>query len=70
MVSQEEHRRILREWQEMDEEQRLDGGLTHELYCTLCGIPFWLYISEHFGPPADSNQGGFAWAAYYLARKC
>lgn len=69
MVSKEEHGRILREWQEQDEKQRLDRGLMHEHYCTLCGIPFWLYMSEHFGGPADNDEGGFAWASYFLARK-
>lgn len=66
MVSREEHRRILCEWQERDEKRRRDEGFPHESYCTLCGIPFWLYL-EYNG--FVDSEGDFDWASYFLARK-
>ena len=69
MVMNEEDRKTLRLWQGLSEGDKLDAGITHEFYCTLCGIPFWLYESHHHGAPEDSGEGGFAWAGYFLARK-
>ena len=64
----EEEARITREWQQLNEAERRDEGLAHELYCTLCGIPFWLSWDPH-GYTTEGNDNCFAWANYFLARE-
>ena len=56
------------QWQELSEAERLDIGFAHEFYCTLCGIPFWLYLTRHRGT-FESDEDCFAWASFFLARK-
>ena len=64
----EEKARILREWQELSEAEKRDEGLAHELYCTLCGIPFWLSWDPH-GYTSEGDENCFAWVSYFFARK-
>ena len=67
MVNEEEAR-IYREWHQLSEAERRDEGLAHELYCTLCGIPFWLSWGLHgFTSEGDGNH--FAWVNYFFARE-
>lgn len=47
---------------------RLRDNPTHELYCTLCGVPFWLYLNLGRGNP-ENGPDDLAWTGYFLARK-
>lgn len=40
-------------------------GPPHEAYCTLCGVPFWLYMELS----GDDQDDSYYWVSYFLARK-
>ena len=64
----EEEARIFREWHSLSEAERRDEGLAHELYCTLCGIPFWLSRGPH-SYTSEGEEDCFLWVKYFFARK-
>ena len=64
----EEEARITREWQQLSEAERRVEGLAHELYCTLCGIPFWFSWDPH-GYTSEGDENCLAWVNYFLARE-
>ena len=64
----EEEARIFREWPQLSEAERRDEGLAHELYCTLCGIPFRLSWVPH-GYTSEGDENCLAWINYFLARE-
>ena len=63
-----EEAKILLERHRLYKAQRLDEGLPHELYCTLCGIPFWFLWNLH-GYFSAGDENFYAWVSYFLARE-
>ena len=64
----EEQARIYREWPRLSAAERRDEGIAHELYCTLCGVPFWVNWLRNVCT-CKGDEDCFAWVNYFLARE-
>ena len=55
---------------EAEERIVMDNGLwaEHQIYCTLCGVPFWSY-AHLFRRDSGGRHHDPLWVSYYLARK-
>ena len=49
-------------------EEYIPGVIPHEMYCTLCGIPFWSYM-EFNGYTHKDEEDDRIWLSFFLGRK-
>ena len=56
------------EWGPLSNEHVFLEGVTHEMYCTLCGVPFDFDcdIRHRY---SKNGVDCFVWSSYFLARK-
>ena len=67
MASNELQKMLVAKWQGLSEQQKLDCGLPHQIYCTLCGVPFESIPDLH-SRDSEDFENEYAWVGYHCAR--
>ena len=58
----------LTQWHQLSAEDKFEGGPSHETCCTLCGVPFFIYLAPLDDGP-EVSEDTLVWSTYFFARK-